>query len=112
MLGRKELASLDQQKQALLAESELNRIALQADVQSLHSATAWVNEVTSASRELAPLLVILAPLAGFFLARGSRRSDSWLSRLMALAKWGAPLYRLWKTFSARRSEREAGTPAA
>ena len=56
MLGRKELANLDQQKQALLAESELNRIALQADVQSLRSATAWVNEVTSASRQLAPLL--------------------------------------------------------
>ena len=112
MLGRKELANLDLQKQALLLESGLNRVALQAEIQSLRSATAWVSDVTSASRELAPLLVVLAPLAGFLLARGSRRPDSWLSRLMTLAKWVAPLYRLWKSFSARRSEPEAGKPAA
>jgi hypothetical protein len=112
MLGRKELANLDLQKQALLLESGLNRVTFQAEVHSLRSATAWVSDVTSASRELAPLLIVLAPLAGFLLARGSRRQDSWLSRLMALAKWVAPLYRLWKSFSARRSEPEAGTPAA
>ena len=111
MLGRKELASLDQQKQALLLESGLNRVALQVEVQSLRSATAWVSGVTSASRELAPLLVVLAPLAGFLLARGSRRSDSWLSRLMRLGKWVPPLYRLWKTVSAHRSEPEAEKPA-
>jgi hypothetical protein len=112
MLGRKELANLDLQKQALLLESGLNRVALQAEVQSLRSSTAWVSNVTSASRGLAPLMVVLAPLAGFLLARRSRRSNSWLSRLMALAKWAVPLYRLWKSFSARRSEPEAGTPAA
>jgi len=63
MLGRKELANLDLQKQALLLESGLNRVALQAEVQSLRSSTAWVSNVTSASRRLAPLLVVLAPLA-------------------------------------------------
>jgi hypothetical protein len=112
MLGRKELAILDQQKQALLLESGLNRAALQTEVQSLRSATAWVSKVTSASRGMAPLLVVLAPLAGFLLARGSRRSHSWLSRMMALAKWGVPVYRLWKRFSGRQSEPEARTPAA
>jgi hypothetical protein len=112
MLGRKELASLDQQKQVLLLESGLNRVTLQAEVQSLRSATAWVSDVTSASRELAPLLIVLAPLAGFLLTRRSRRSSSWLSRVMALAKCVVPVYRLWKSFSARRSEPEAGTPAA
>jgi hypothetical protein len=111
MLGQKELASLDEQKQVLLLESGLNRVTLQAQVRSLRSATAWMNGVTSASRELAPLLVVLAPLAGFPLARGSRRPDSWLSRLMTLAKWVPPLYRLWEGFSARRSESKAGKPA-
>ncbi len=110
MLGRKELASLDQQKQVLLLESGLNRVTLQAEVQSLRSATAWVSGVTGASRKLAPLLTVLAPLAGFLLARGSRRPDSWLSRLMTLAKWVPPLYRLWESFSARRSEPKAGKP--
>ena len=86
MLGRKELTNLDLQKQALVLESGLNRFALQAEVQSLRSATSWVNDVTGASRELAPLLVVLAPIAGYLLARGSRRSDSWLNRLMAMAR--------------------------
>ena len=112
MLGRKELANLDVQKQALLLESSMNRLALQAKVQSLRSATAWLSDAKGVSRELAPLLVVLAPIAGFLFARGSRRPDSWLSRLMALAKWGVPLYRLWKSFTARRSEPETGKPAA
>ena len=112
MLGRKELTNLDLQKQALVLESRLNRFALQAEVQSLRSATSWVNDVTGASRELAPLLVVLAPIAGFLLARGSRRSDSWLSRLMAMAKWAVPLYRLWKSFSGHRSEPETAKSAA
>jgi hypothetical protein len=108
MLGREELARLDQQKQVLLLESGLNRLTLQAEFQSLHSATAWVRDVKGASRELAPLLIVMAPLAGFMMARRSRRPDSWLSRLMTMAKWVAPLYRLWKSVSARRSEPEAG----
>jgi hypothetical protein len=109
MLGGKELANLDLQKQALLLESGLNRVTLQAEFQDLRSASVWV---TSASRELAPLLAVLAALAGFRLARKSRRSESWLSRLLALAKWVPPLYRLWKSISPRWSEPQAGKPTA
>jgi hypothetical protein len=109
MLGGKELANLDQQKQALLLESGLNRFTLQAEFQSLRSTGAWVS---GASRELAPLLAVLAPLAGFLLVRKARRSESWLRRLLALAKWVLPVYRLWKSFSASRGEPEARTPAA
>jgi len=111
MFGREELASLDQQKQALLLQSGLNRAAFQVELQSLRSATAWVKEVTGASRKLTPVLLLLAPIGGFFLARGARRSASRLSRLMALAKWALPLYRLWKSISARRSEQEPGRAA-
>lgn len=113
MLGRKELDKLNLQKQALLLESGLNRLAFQAEFQSLRSATAWVSEVTQASRGLSPLLLVLAPLAGFLLARGSRQSDSWLSRIAAAARWIGPLYRLWKGFSASREQQaEAGEPYA
>ena len=110
MFGRKELASLDEQKQALLLQSGLNRVALQGEIQNLHSATAWMKDVTVASRKLAPALLLLASIGGFFFARGSRRSGSWLTRLMALAKWVPALYRLWKGISARRSEQEPGKP--
>ena len=71
MLGRKELASLETQKQVLLLESGLNRLTLQAEFRSLRSATAWVSDVASASRELAPFLMVLAPIAGFLFARGT-----------------------------------------
>ncbi len=99
MLGRKELDKLSQQKQALLVESGLNRVALQAEIQGLRSAAAWLKEATGLSRELAPLLVLLAPFAGFLLVRRPRRRSSWLSRAVTGVKWAAPLYQLWKRFA-------------
>ena len=112
MLGRKELDKLNLQKQALLLESSLNRAALQADIRSLRSATTWVREATSVSRELAPLLALLAPVAGFLLARRARRSASWFGRVVTAVKWVGPLYGLWKRFSPGRQEAEVGKPAA
>ena len=107
MFGREELDKLNVQKQALLLESSLNRLALQTEVQRLRSATAWAGEATRASRQFAPLLLLLAPLAGFLLARKGRRADSWLGRLMAAVKWIAPLYHLWKRFAPARKEAQA-----
>ena len=111
MLGRKELDKLNLQKQALLLESSLNRAALQAEMRSLRSATTWVREATSVSHELAPLLALLAPVAGFFVARGARRSASWFNRIVTALKWIGPLYGLWKRFAPERNEAEAGDPA-
>jgi hypothetical protein len=102
VLGREELDRLALQKQALVLESGLNRLALQAEIQGLRSATAWVGKATNASRTLAPLLAVLASMAGFLFARGSRRSASWPSRIVGLAKWVLPLYRLWKDMAADR----------
>lgn len=112
MFGREELDKLNLQKRALLVESELNRVALQAEIRSLRSATSWVRDATSFSQELSPLLVLLAPLAGFLVARGARRPNSWLSRIVTAVKWIGPLYGLWKRFSPGRKEPEAGKPAA
>lgn len=108
MLGRKELDQLSLQKQALLLESSLNRAALQAEIRGLHSATTWVREAASVSRELSPLLALLAPVAGFLVARGARRSASWFSRIVTAVKWIGPLYGLWKRFAPGRNEVEAG----
>ena len=112
MLGREELDNLAVQKQALLVESTLNRLAWQAQVRHLRSATAWVRHATAGLEESTPWLLILAPLAGFLLTRMSRRPDSWLNRALAAAKWIAPLYGLWKRFAAGRRQPEAGQPAA
>ena len=112
MLGRKELDKLSLEKQALLLESGLNRLALQAEMQNLRSSTAWLSEVTRVSKEAKPLLLVLAPIAGFLLARGSRRSDSWCSRVAAAAKWIGPVYQLWRSFSSSRKAAEPGEPTA
>ena len=112
MFGRKELARLALQKQALVAEGDLHRLLLQTEIRNLRSATAWVSEATEWPRKAGPLLLVLAPLAGFLLTRISRREDSWFRRVSAAAKWVGPLYTLWKSFSAGRKEAEAGEPAA
>lgn len=110
MFGREELIKLAAQKQALLVESSVNRLVLQAEVGKLHSAVAWVNQATRVPRTLAPLLLILAPLAGFVLARGFRRSSSWLDRGAKALKWLGPLYCLWKRFATHWQPTEAANP--
>jgi hypothetical protein len=112
VFGRAELEKLAREKQALVAESELNRLLLRAELQHLRAATAWVSEAARWPQKTGPLLLLLAPLAGFVLARLPRRSDSWLSRVSAAAKWIGPLYSLWKGFAASRTKAEAGEPAA
>jgi hypothetical protein len=112
MFGGQELANLALEKQVLVAESDLNRLALQAEIQNLRSAAAWVSEAARWPRNHGALLLVLAPLAGFLLTRSSRRPDSWLNRVAAAAKWVGPLYSLWKNFSAGRKEAETGEPAA
>jgi len=112
VLGRKELEQLDLAKQALVAESGLNRLAVKAELQNLHSATSWMNEATLWPRKLGPLLTLLAPLAGFLLARVSRHPDSWFNRIVAAAKWIGPLYALWQRISPSQTKPESAQPAA
>jgi hypothetical protein len=111
VLGRKELDQLALEKQTLVAESGLNRLAVQAELQNLRAATAWVNGATRWPRKLGPSLSLLAPLAGFLLTRISRRPDSWLNRVVAAAKWIAPLYTLWRSFSTSGNAPESEEPA-
>jgi hypothetical protein len=104
VFGRKELEQFRLQKQALVLESSLNRHALRAEFQNLRSAAAWMSNATRAPRQLAPLWVVLAPLAGFFLVRSFRRPHSLFNRVAAAAKWIGPLYTLWQRFSVARKK--------
>jgi len=109
---RKELERLALEKQALVAESGLHRLEIQIELQNLRAATAWVSEATRWPRTHGSLLMVLAPLAGFLMARASKRSDSWFNRIAAAAKWAGPLYTLWKSLSASGSKPETGEPTA
>ena len=111
MFGQEELDKLALAKQTLVAESGLNRLAVQVELQNLRAATAWVGEATRWPRKFSPLLLVLAPLAGFLLKKVSRRPDSWFNRLAAAAKWAGPLYSIWKSFSEGLAKPEAAEPA-
>ena len=102
MFGRQELERIRLQKQALILESALNRQALQTEFQELRAAVSALGSVTRSPLRIAGVLALLAPLAGFFAARNVRRSEGWLGRVTKLAKWIAPLYGLWRSYSARK----------
>ncbi len=110
MFGRKGLEQIGIQKQALVVESSLNRHALMLEIDELRSAAARVSNAVQASRRFLPLLTLLAPVAGFFAIRSVRQPVSLiarLSKLIKLAKWIAPAYSIWRSFSAaRRGEDE------
>jgi hypothetical protein len=91
-------------KQALVLESSLNRHALRAELHELHRSTAWISNATQAPQRFAPLLVLLAPLAGFLVVRGRRRTESLFSRLVSAAKWIGPIYSLWRGYSTARKQ--------
>jgi hypothetical protein len=109
MLGGDEITRLNLQKQALMLESGLNRLTLQAEWEKLRSSTA---QLSGAGRKRAPLLLVLAPLAGFFLARGARRSKpaSWFAHLPTAVKLIGPAIALWKSFATlrKKEDREPG----
>jgi hypothetical protein len=111
VLGGRELERLQLQKKALVLESGLHRLALQADLRHVFSGATWVGEVTRRSQGFSPLMA-LAPVLGFFLARGRGKSDSWLGRVITVAKLAAPVYRLWKRFRSSRKQAEAEEAAA
>ena len=111
MLGGKEITKLNLQKQALVLESSLNRLKMQAEWEHLHSSTA---QLAGAGRKRAPLLLLLAPIAGFFLARGAKSSkpSSWFGWITTGMKLIGPAVALWKSFSARsKVDQHAGHEA-
>ena len=101
MVGGQEVGSRQLHKQALILESDLNRLALQAEYQSLRDATVRVSQVTQAWRRLAPWVLLLAPVAGFLTIRSVRQPGSVIGRIGSALKWAQPLYSLWRGYRAR-----------
>ncbi len=99
MLGRRALDDVLRKKEALLLESSLNRLKLQAELQNLRSFASPLSGLGGKAQGLFPWLMLLAPVAGFFAFRGARRAGSLGSRLASVLKLVVPLYQLWKRFS-------------
>lgn len=98
MFGAKAIDEIGQQKAALLLESSLNRLKLQAELRSLRTAAGSFGGLPGKAQGLLPLLVVLGSLAGFFASRSLRRPDGLLGRLTSIARLALPLYGLWKRF--------------
>jgi hypothetical protein len=111
LLGGKELKKLAAQKEILVAESEMNRLALQTGVQNLASAVERLRSFRLS--KLRSLLLTAGPLLSLLLRKTAHsRSASWLGRLIAAAKWIGPLYGLWRGYMAGRRRGEVLEPAA
>ena len=68
------MKALELQEQALRVESDLNRLALQAELRHLRARRGWLRLGSHAGRQVAAWGVVLTPLVGAALALGLRRS--------------------------------------
>jgi hypothetical protein len=64
-----EILKLRDEKQRLLVESELNRRAIIAELEQLANPRTWVQTGKQSLLKARSLFLLLAPLAGFLLAR-------------------------------------------
>lgn len=99
MLGTKAVDEVRRQKEALLLESSLNRLKLQAELQNLRGLVRPAGGLAGKARGLVPWLTLLAPIAGFFAFRGLRRGGSPAGRFASVAKLILQGYQLWRRFS-------------
>lgn len=106
MFGRQELERLRLLKQALIMESQLNRLSLQADWQDLRHAGARLTSPASVWQKATPWLPVLASVAGFFAIRRLRGPGSLLGRIISFLKWVQPAYALWTGFRTRATHRQ------
>ena len=86
MAGISELKSLEARKQALVAQSELDRQTLALELQQLKVYRAGLERKLKLLRLLKPLLFI-APLAGSLLGLRSRQKDEPKKPVRGWQKW-------------------------
>ena len=101
MVGIEELARLRRRKRELVARSEANRAALDAECENLRGAAEAIDRGVSIVRAARPFLALAAPLLGFLAVRKWRKVSGLAARLSA--GWGTArtLYSVWRNFQGR-----------
>ena len=84
-----ELKDLQTRKQVLLAKSELHRCTLALTCERVKEQTAWIDRTAGFARTSWPVLVVLAPLAGYLLVK----KRAFVMRAWSRAWLGWKLYR-------------------
>ena len=104
MFGTKELNELQLRKQALLLESDLNRLALRVEWDRLGEVGKWAGRIAEVRNFITPWTRLLAPMAGVALALGLRRRSGWFGFLSKAAAVIGPLMQFWRTDVATSKE--------
>src|SRR6266516_5010934 len=98
MLGGKELKGLELRRRELVLRSTINRLAIGVELQNVQIALRPAERIVGLVRAARPWLLVLAPLAGIFAARGLRKNSSGFSKALGVLKRIQPLLALWKQF--------------
>ena len=101
---------LEFRRRELVLQSTLNRLAIRAELQNIHTALLPAERIVGSVRAARSWLLLLAPLAGIFAVRSLRNNGSGFSKMMGVVKWIRPLLALWKQFNSPSTE-EAPEPA-
>ena len=112
MLGGEELKSLELRRRELVLRSTINRLTIKVELQHVQTALRPAERIVSLVRAARPWLLVLAPLAGIFAARGLRTNGSGFSKALGILKWIQPLLVLWKQFRTPSVEAAPETPPA
>jgi hypothetical protein len=88
----------------LVLRSTINRLTIRVELQHVQSALRPAERIVSLVRAARPWLLVLAPLAGIFAARGLRSNGSGFSKALGVLKWIQPLLVLWKQFRSPAAE--------
>jgi hypothetical protein len=112
MFGGRELKNLELRRRELVLQSTINRLTMKVELQNLQNALHPAERIVSSIRTVRPWLLLLAPLAGIFAARGLRGNGSGFSKLIAFLKCLQQLLALWKQFGPPSANAEPETPPA
>lgn len=99
---------LNERKQALIAESAVNRLALQLEVEHLRVAAARIDRAAEKVRRFGPWLLGLMSVGGLLVGRRVRVRPPRRGRLqiaISLLRWLSPLLALWRRSATRRGRR-------
>ncbi len=109
MFGNRDLELLEERRQNLLLQSELHRRLLALDWASTRASGWWLEAGAGWLRKLRPLLLVAAPLAGFwFVRKKAGDKPAGFTRLWERLALGLTLYQrarsLWEQFRGPRPE--------
>ena len=103
MLKSQELNQLQARKAQLIAVSDLQRRTLAGSCGELREKLAWIEVGVEVAGRSRPVLALIAPIAGFLLARGWRKGIGFASMLTTTWTVGRQALRLWKNFREGRA---------